>query len=146
MKATAEEKDEIRKMYKQALGVDTLDGIDILQYMEVLEQDSLIERLEHRKASSVKGEKKFIKMKGTPMQEERAVQDLGNLNLKIGFKSTMYSVTESSGFIEITIVKKVPEEMAFLVKTVDDTATAPDDYEALERFVTMSKNEKEHKI
>ena len=58
----------------------------------------------------------------------------------------MYSVTESSGYIEITIVKKVPEEMAFLVKTVDDTATAPDDYEALERFVTMSKNEKEHKI
>ena len=33
MKATAEEKDEIRKMYKIALGVDTLDGIDIMQYM-----------------------------------------------------------------------------------------------------------------
>lgn len=48
----------------------------------------------------------------------------------IGFKSTMYSVTESSGFVEISIIKKVAEEMCFLVKTVDDTATAPDDYEA----------------
>ena len=71
---------------------------------------------------------------------------MGNLNTKIGFKSTMYSVTESSGYIEITIIKKVAEDMAFMVKTVDDTATAPDDYEALERIVTMSKNEKEHKI
>ena len=146
LKASPEEKEEIRKMYKLALGVDSLDGVDIMEYMQVLEPESLIERLEHRKAASLKGDKKFVKMKGTQMQEEKEVQDLGNLNTKIGFKSTMYSVTESSGYIEITIIKKVAEEMAFMVKTVDDTATAPDDYEALERIVTMSKNEKEHKI
>ena len=64
----------------------------------------------------------------------------------VGFKSTMYSVTESSGFIEITIVKKVAEEMAFLVKTIGDTATAPDDYEEFHEVITMSKSEKEAKI
>ena len=58
----------------------------------------------------------------------------------------MYSVTESSGFIEITIVKKVAEEMAFLVKTIDDTASAPDDFLEFHEIITMSKNEKEHKI
>ena len=68
------------------------------------------------------------------------------MNLMIGFKSTMYSVTESSGFIEITIAKKVNEEMAFRIKTIDDTATAPDDYEAVDEILTMQKNEKECKI
>ena len=73
LKATSEEKEEIRKMYKIALGVETLDGVDIMDYMQVLDQDSLIERLEHRKAASLKGGNKFIKVKGTQMQEERAI-------------------------------------------------------------------------
>ena len=46
MKATSEEKEEIRKMYKIALGVETLDGVDIMDSMlQVLEHDSLIERI-----------------------------------------------------------------------------------------------------
>ena len=65
LKASPEEKEEIRKMYKLALGVDSLDGVDIMDYMQVLEPESLIERLEHRKAASLKGDKKFVKMKGT---------------------------------------------------------------------------------
>ena len=73
LKATPEEKEEIRKMYKLALGVDSLDGVDIMEYMQVLEPESLIERLEHRKAASLKGDKKFVKMKGTQMQEEKQV-------------------------------------------------------------------------
>ena len=85
-------------------------------------------------------------MKGRQLQEEHGVGDTGNLNLQIGFKSTRYSVTESSGYIEITIIKKVAEEMAFLVKTVDDTATAPDDYSPLNEIITMSKNEKIHTL
>ena len=73
MKATSEEKEEIRKMYKIALGVETLDGFDFNDCMQVLEQDKVIERLEHRKAASLKGGKKFIKMKGTHMQKERDI-------------------------------------------------------------------------
>lgn len=37
LKATSEEKEEIRKMYKIALGVETLDGVDIMDYMQVLD-------------------------------------------------------------------------------------------------------------
>ena len=103
MKASAEEKEEIRKNFRHALQVDSLDEVDITSLMNVLEAENLIERLEYRKASSTSGAKKFIKMKGKRLQEESGISDTGNLNHMIGFKSTMYSVTESSGFIEITI-------------------------------------------
>lgn len=43
-----------------------------------------------------------------------------------------YSVTESSGFVEITVVKKVPDDIVFWVQTRDGTATEPDDYEKVE--------------
>lgn len=88
----------------------------------------------------------MFKMKGSRLQQEHGITDQGNLNPKIGFKSTKYSVTESSGHVEITIVKKVAEEMAFLIKTEDDTATSPEDYDAYNEVYTMGKNEKEYKI
>ena len=84
--------------------------------MGVLEAENLIERLNYRKEASATGTKKFIKMKGKRAQMDHAA-DQSNPNAKIGFKSTMYSVTESSGHVEVTIVKKVNEEMAFIVKT-----------------------------
>lgn len=58
-------------------------------------------------------------------------------NAKIGFKYTHVSVTESSGHVEITIIKKVPEEMIFFVRTKNGTASTPDDYEKFEKMVKM---------
>jgi len=44
-------------------------------------------------------------------------------------------VTESSGSVKITITKKVSEEMLFYIRTKDDTAKAPKDYEKFEKLV-----------
>lgn len=57
-----------------------------------------------------------------------------------------YSVTESSGFVEITVVKKVSEDMVFWVQTRDGSATAPEDYETVAQLETMQRNEKEKVI
>ena len=97
--------------------MDTLEDVNITELMQVLEADNLIERLDFRKQASAGATKSFIKMKGKRLQEESGVSETGNLNPKIGFNSTKYSVTESSGFVEITISKKVAEEMVFVVKT-----------------------------
>ena len=59
------------------------------------------------------------------------------MNADIGFKSLSYSVTESSRYVEITVIKKTKRAMTFMIKTADDTAVAPDDYEAIEEIVTM---------
>lgn len=72
-----------------------------------------------------------MKLKGTRQQLEHKVQASARQNPEIGFKCLHYSVTESSGFVEIIIVKKVSEEMVFWVRTLDDTAKAPEDYESI---------------
>lgn len=49
-------------------------------------------------------------------------------NELLGFKCLHYSVTESNGTVEITIVKKVQQELTFGYRTVADSAVAPKDY------------------
>jgi hypothetical protein len=49
-------------------------------------------------------------------------------NELLGFKCLHYSVTESNGTVEITIVKKVQEELIFGYRTVADSAVAPKDF------------------
>jgi len=55
---------------------------------------------------------------------------LTNLNENVGFKCLHYSVSESAGFLEVTIVKKNPNiDIEFGVRTVDDTAAHNVNYE-----------------
>lgn len=91
-----------------------------------------MERIHYKKNSSVQGKKQFIKLKGQRRQSEISVHQISSPNAKLGFKCMHYSVTESSGFVEIIIVKKVSEDMVFWVQTRDGTASAPEDYEQLE--------------
>lgn len=68
-------------------------------------------------------------------------------NERIGFKCLHYSVTESAGHVEVTIVKNqkyAMEEMVFGVKTSDGTAKGGEnelnekggmDYEPLEKVI-----------
>jgi hypothetical protein len=69
-----------------------------------------------------------------------------NPNPRIGFKCTHYSVTESSGHVQITIVKKVAEDLMFYIRTKDDTAKAPGDYTPFEKVIKMAAKENETTI
>lgn len=84
-------------------------------------------------------DKEFLKMKGHKGQIEnvhgkKAVQ---NENENIGFKCLHYSVTESNGTVEVTIIKKKRGEFTFGVRTVDDTATSPKDYQHQDKIITI---------
>jgi transcriptional accessory protein Tex/SPT6 len=50
-----------------------------------------------------------------------------------------YTCSESVGFLEIKIYKKVQEELVFVVKTLDGSAVAPKKYEKVEEIVKMTK-------
>lgn len=67
-----------------------------------------------------------------------------NPNERIGFKCTHYSVTESSGFVEVTVLKKVQDEMLIYVRTKDDTAKAPLDYTPYSEVIKMGAKESEY--
>lgn len=64
----------------------------------------------------------------------------------IKFKCLHYSVTESNGTVDITIIKNTQNEFKFGCRTVDDSATAGKDYTAVDQVVTMSKKQNEHLI
>lgn len=112
-----------------------------------MEHENLIDRLSHRKMAGSGKQKEYVTLKGTHQQLEHKQQGTQiNPNPRIGFKCNHYSVTESSGSVKITIVKKVSEEMLFYVRTKDDTAKEPKDYVKFEKLVQMSAKETEHSI
>lgn len=137
--ASSEEINDIKANFKLALGVQNLNGISVNELMAVLDNPNLIERIAFRKQTGASAGNNFLKMKGVRVQTEQEVDNrAGDLNPEIGFKSLSYSVTESSKFVEITILKKVHAAISFVIKTMDDTAKAPDDYEAVNEMVTMA--------
>ena len=60
-------------------------------------------------------------------------------NEKIGFACLNYMVQENCGTFEVKITKKVTEEFAFIVKTVEASAKAGNKFKAVEEKVTLSK-------
>lgn len=59
------------------------------------------------------------------------------------FKCLHYSVTESNGTVDITIIKNTPNEFTFGYRTLDDTAISPKDYQHTDQVVTMKRSDKE---
>jgi hypothetical protein len=54
------------------------------------------------------------------------------VNESICFKCLHYSVTENSGVVEITIIKKVAnQELTFGIRTSDGTAHSSKEYESI---------------
>jgi len=113
-----------------------------------MKHDSLLERFAYRRQAGTLGaNKEFIKLKGTKGQidhDDNSKVDVEND--EIGFKCLHYSVTESNGNVEITIIKKVAKDLTYGFRTVADSAIAPKDYTHCDEQFTMSRKETELKI
>ena len=60
----------------------------------------------------------------------------------IGFKCLHYSVTESAGYVEVTVVKKNPDhEFSFGIRTFEDTAKDKSEYEPINKIVDLTRGE-----
>lgn len=91
--------------------------------------------------------KEFIKLKGTRGQiNKEQNEDVKYPNPIVGFKCLHYQVTESSGAVEITIVKKCAQEITVGYRTVADTAYAPKDFSHTDEKITLGPKEYEKKI
>lgn len=65
----------------------------------------------------------------------------------IAFKCLHYSVTESNGHVEITIIKKNPNiDFTFGYRTVADSATSPKDYTHCDETLTFRRKDTEMTI
>jgi len=95
-------------LFKEILGCEEVKEVDINTLLEVLEPDTLLERFAYRKGST-NNNKEFIKLKGTRGQvnKDTLKGDIKNPNPLFGFKNLHYSITESSGTVDITILNKL---------------------------------------
>ena len=110
-----------------------------------LEPETALERINYRKnvGNAIGSKRKFLVMKGVVGQAEHLVENMHQLKLnnEIGFKCLHYSVTESSGHVEIVIKKTVYEEMDVGVRTINDTAVSPKDYIEKDEIVHLQAGE-----
>lgn len=106
--ASDQQKREIITLYQEILSVETLKGVEVDVLASTLKPDSLLERFAYRKQAGMAGNTKdFIKLKGTKGQidhDEKIKVDIENDT--VGFKCLHYSVTESNGHVEVTIISK----------------------------------------
>jgi len=91
--------------------------------------------------------KEFIKLKGSKGQVDHS-NDVGkvvNESEVACFKCLHYSVTESSGTVEITILNKRQQEMTIGVRTIEDTATSPKYFTMFEQEIYFQPRDTEKK-
>jgi hypothetical protein len=77
-----------------------------------LQPESLLDRFVAKKQAGISSNKDFLEIKGAKGLDGQ-MQNIGvTASIKndlIGFKCLAYSVTESNGFVEITVVKKTSQ-------------------------------------
>lgn len=81
----------------------------------------------------------FVIMKGQACQIEHDVANKSKLTLnnEIGFKCLHYSVAESSGRVKIAVQNKLNHPQTVGVKTLEDSAVAGEDFEAIDVQLTI---------
>lgn len=86
-----------------------LKEIPISELLATLQPEKLLERFAYRKRNQGNS-KEFVRIKGSKGQldhDEDARRQVKEENDLVGFKCLHYSVTESNGHVEVTIVKKL---------------------------------------
>lgn len=104
-----EQKKEIRQLFCDIFEENDLKLVPITDMLNALQPDKLLERFAYRKRNAANS-KDFVRIKGSKGQldhDEEMRRDIKELNDLVGFKCLHYSVTESNGHVEVTIVKKL---------------------------------------
>jgi hypothetical protein len=138
-------KKEIKKLYCDLFKVSESKAIPIQELFQALQPEKCVESKNKYRRKAADGT--IIRPQG-PKQTEHANEDdrkhVKVENDHIGFKCLHYSVTESAGHVEITIIKKMMNhELNVGVRTIDDTAVAPKDYKAFNQEIKFGKRENE---
>ena len=112
-----------------------------------MEPTKLLEKFAYRKRDK-RNAAEFAKIKNETGQLENETGKLAeNPNPDFGFKCLHYSVTESAGHVEVTILRKnfnSPDTIG--VRTIDGTAEQPKDYGKIDQQVQFKAGQEEAKI
>ena len=113
------------------MDVGKLRTTNVKELVDVLEPPTLLERFAAKRQAGVAATRDFVAIKGKEkvvakgQVEHAKARTVEQENEMLGFKCLHYSVVESTGSVELTVVKKVPnKEFRFGIRTVEDSAKA----------------------
>lgn len=143
---TQAQREEIKKNFQEILETKNISGLPIADLEHVIKPDSLLERFAYRNKGQHKSE--FLQIKGQKGQIENKTVDADDKdsNPNFGFKCLHYSVTESAGNVEITIIRKDSNAKAVGVRTRDSNATAGKDYHKYEQILNFDGAETQQTV
>ena len=144
-----ENKKELEKYLREIFKVDDITKIKPEEVRKAIEPKAKTDKMKYKRVigKAVSGRKPFVVIKGMKKHlGSDNVKELKkpDLNLKIGFKCSHYSVSEGAGFLEATIYlknKRIHDSFKIGVRTLDDTACAPDDYQSIDEILVFQKDE-----
>ena len=128
---------EMKNFLQKTFGTTSVRDIELSELKKVLEGEPLMKRTMYRKMNAVAQSRPAIK-KGEKYRKEHVMAanyDKSQRNLQWGFKCLHLSVSEANHVASITIENKQGIKGEITVKTRDDTATALDDYEAIDTLL-----------
>ena len=109
--------------------------------------DNAVERIAYRREVAGAAHKDFLRInKGDKGQISQEKSPMDRASKTVCFKHSRYEVSESNGFVEITIEKKCADDFTFWLRTEDGSATAGEDYIEKNELMMMAANEKERII
>lgn len=122
------------------LGNDA-ENFTVDELQAVLQPVTLLDRFIAKKNSGLSTNKEFLDIKGCKGLEGQSGQIGSSADIKndlIGFECMSYSVTESNGYVEVTVVKKKDQaEFTFGIRTVEDTAKMGEAFEAFNKIIEL---------
>jgi len=100
----------------------------------------LLERFAYRNRDSADNARKFSRINSSKGQLSHEVNiNKDDANQDYGFKCLHYSVTESAGHVELTVVRKNKlAEETIGVRTIDGTAKSKKDYDSIMETITFN--------
>ena len=117
------------------------------QLLDCMNAENAVERIAYRREVAGAAHKDFLRInKGEKGQISQEKSPMERVSKTVCFKHSRYEVSESNGFVEITIEKKCSDDFTFWLRTEDGSATSGEDYIEKNELMMMAANEKERVI
>jgi len=139
---------KMRQFLQKQFGTSSVEHIDLQELKAVLEGEPLMKRTKYRKMVAVGRTKPIIKKGQKYRQEHNMASDFDKAvkHPDYGFTCLHMSVSESIVHAKVTITNKNKTVGRIGVRTVDDTATAGEDFTKLDEEIEFKHGEKETTI
>jgi len=105
-------------------------------------------RCQYRRENAIGAHRPIIQKGGKYRKEHTLASSFekSQKNDSFGFRCLHLSVSEANDYASVTIINKFEIPARVGIRTVSDTATSPEDFEAIDRIISFNPNQKDEVV